>query len=220
MLKIIGTSHIANQSIAEVTIAIESWQPDIVAVELDRGRLHGLLHPEQQKSRLSDIGRVGLKGWLFAQLGGWGEKKLGKHVGVKPGQDMLTAVRLAQAKKIPVALIDQDITITLKRFSKMLTWTEKGRFVWDVLAGVFGGKRQAFDLRTVPSQGTIDKLVRQVKDRYPNVYKVLITERNLFMARALSRLLVDNPDKKILALVGAGHKQDLEELLTTRSTRK
>lgn len=217
MLKILGTSHIANQSIAEVQIAIESWKPDIVAVELDRGRLQNLLHPQEQKTRLSDIRRVGLKGWLFAQLGGWGEKKLGKHVGVKPGQDMLTAVRMAQSQKIPVALIDQDITVTLKRFSKALTWTEKGRFAWDVVAGALSKKKPEFDLRTVPSPAVIDKLVRQVKNRYPNVYRVLITERNLYMARALSRLMRENPDKKILALVGAGHKADIEELLTTRS---
>ena len=217
MLKIIGTSHIAKQSIREVTEMMESWKPDIVAVELDRGRLQGLLHPQKTKMRLSDIGRVGLKGWLFAQLGAWGEKKMGKTVGVSPGQDMLAAVKIARQQKIPIALIDQDISVTLRRFSKELTWKEKGRFAMDILSSIFSKKKQEFDLRTVPSQDVIDGMIKQVRYRYPNVYKVLITERNIFMARQLAKLMHDNPDKKILALIGAGHKQDIKELLTTRS---
>ncbi len=214
MLTILGTSHIAKQSMNEVRKEIDEKKPDIIAVELDRGRLEGLLNPKKQKLRLSDIRKVGVKGWVFALIGAWGEKKLGQHVGVSPGQDMLTAVKLARERKIPLALIDQEISITLKRFSKTLTWREKFRFVGDLIQGAVSRKKPDFDLRTVPSKEVIGKLIGHVKVRYPNVYKVLVTERNHVMARNLATLIRLNPEKHILAIVGAGHEDELDDLVT------
>ncbi|MBI4145355.1 TraB/GumN family protein [Candidatus Woesearchaeota archaeon] len=216
-LIIVGTSHIARQSIHEVTHAIDAAKPDIIAIELDRGRLAHLLHPQKSRTRLSDIRRVGVKGWLFGLFGAWAERALGKHVGVAPGQDMLTAVRLARERKLPLALVDQEIAITLKRFSQALTWREKGRFLVDVIKGViFREKELGFDLRTVPSKQVIARLLDRVKRRYPNVYRVLVTERNHVMARNLAHLLRLHPDKKVVAIVGAGHEKELEALVRQR----
>lgn len=216
-LVIVGTSHIARQSVHEVTQAIENEKPDIIAVELDRGRLDHLLHPQKSRTRLSDIRRVGVKGWLFGLFGAWAEKALGKHVGVSPGQDMLTAVRLARQNKLPLALVDQEIAVTLRRFSQALTWREKGRFLVDIVKGViFREKEFGFDLRTVPSKQVITKLLDRVKKRYPNVYRVLVTERNHVMARNLAHLIRLHPDKRIIAIVGAGHEKELEALVQQR----
>jgi len=57
------------------------------------------------------------------------------------------------------------------------------------------------------------KMIDKVKDRYPNIHRVLITERNDIMARNLANLMMQNPEEKILALVGAGHKKEMFELI-------
>jgi len=213
-ITIIGTSHIARQSIREVKEAIEKGKPDIVALELDRQRLPALLRKDHRGPRMSDIGRVGLKGDFFALLGSWAERRLGESVGVKPGEEMKAAYRLARRKGIAVALIDQDISITLQRLSKSITWKEKFRFLGDVLKGLFGGKPEfIFDLSTVPEEEIIKKMIARIRDRYPTIYRVLIEERNQAMTRNLTRLRQENPDKRILAIVGAGHKDDLREAL-------
>ena len=41
-----------------------------------------------------------------------------------PGSEMKEAVRLAQINQVPLGLIDQDITITLRRFSKYFTFKD------------------------------------------------------------------------------------------------
>ena len=120
-LIIIGTSHIAKQSMKVVTSTVEKEKPEILAIELDRKRFYALTHDIKRKLKLSDIRRIGFKGFLFNVIGAWIENKLGKMVGVKPGAEMLTAINLAKKHKIKIAVIDQDIEITLRRISKELT---------------------------------------------------------------------------------------------------
>ena len=213
-ITIIGTSHIARQSQKEVKNAIEEGKPDIVAIELDRRRFPALFEKKQGSVRISDILKIGVKGYLFALFGSWAEKKLGETVGVKPGSEMKTAVIEARKHKAKIALIDQDIEITLRRLSTELTWKEKWNFVADIFGGIFSRKPEfSFDLRTVPKEELIQKMIAKLKVRYPNVHKVLIDERNVVMARNLNRIQKENPNKKILAVVGAGHKEGLMELL-------
>ena len=52
-LTIIGTSHIARQSLQEVTATIEKEKPDIIALELDKRRFYALTHKVKRKVRLN-----------------------------------------------------------------------------------------------------------------------------------------------------------------------
>ena len=212
-LVFLGTSHIAKQSMNEVKKYIETEKPDIIALELDRKRLPALMQ-KQRKIELRVIKRIGIKGFLFSLFGAWAEKKLGKLVGVAPGSEMRLAVRLAKKNNIRIALIDQDIEITLRRLSKELSWKEKWNFISDILKALFAGKNEIdFDLRTVPEKKVIKKLVEKLKERYPNIYHVLIEERNAVIADNLKNLMDSNPDKKILVILGAGHVEDVLDLI-------
>ena len=51
------------------------------------------------------------------------------------------------------------------------------------------------------------------KKRYPGMFRVLVTERNHYMANALVKIAQQNPDKKILAVMGAGHAEDVGKLV-------
>jgi len=216
-LTIIGTSHIAKQSLDDVERAINVEKPDIIALELDRRRLYSLFK-KPGRIRIYDIKKIGIKGFVFSLIGAWAGKKLGKMVGVMPGSEMKKAVKLAKKNKIKIALIDQDIEITLRKFSKSLTWKEKWNFFADVVKAVFSKKKTLeFDLTKVPSKKVIKKLVGQVKKRFPNVYNVLIEERNHIMAENLRKIMEMHPDKKILAIVGAGHEDDILNLIKSPS---
>ena len=41
-IRIVGTAHVSAQSVEDVKNAIEEFQPNIVAIELDPGRFHAL----------------------------------------------------------------------------------------------------------------------------------------------------------------------------------
>jgi len=104
-------------------------------------------------------------------------------------------------------------------FSRNLTWKEKGRFVGDLIKSLVMPKKQLeqfslenFDLRKVPRAELIETMMNSLKQRYPSIYKSLVEDRNRYMVRKLVGLAKENPEAKILAVVGAGHKKGMEEL--------
>jgi len=214
-LTIIGTSHISIESIKEVKSFIQKNKPDIIALELDQKRYYSLQH--KVKPKLKDVFSIGIGPFLINIIGAYIEKKLGEIVKVSPGSEMKAAIKLAKKYKLKIELIDQDINITLKRLLKELTFKEKLRFVYDIIKnivkGIFKKQKINFDLTKVPPREIIKDLISKVKINYPSVYKTLIYERNIIMAKNLNKLIYLNPNKKILAIIGAGHEEDLIELI-------
>ncbi|MBI2649766.1 TraB/GumN family protein [Candidatus Woesearchaeota archaeon] len=213
-LVFLGTSHIARQSLGEVKKLIKEEKPGIIALELDKKRLHALMSKAPRKIDIRSIRQIGLKGFLFSLFGAWAERKLGKLVGVAPGSEMKQAVKIAQKENIKIALIDQDIEITLKRLSKSITWKEKFNFLTDLLKALFSRKKEVeFDLNTVPDKNIIRRLTGKLKERYPNFYRVIIEERNVAIANNIKNLMNSSNDKKILVILGAGHIDEVLELV-------
>jgi pheromone shutdown-related protein TraB len=218
-LKIIGTSHIAKESIDKISKIFSEYDPDIVCIELDHKRLDSMLSEAKPDRSISGIKRYGLQGYLFAVIGGFIQEKLGNVVGVKPGSDMMTAVNLSKSNHKILHLVDQDIEITLKRFSKVFTWREKFRLVWDIIKAPFGKKMQ-IDLNKVPKEELIHKLMSDLQKRYPGLYSVLIDERNYVMAKNIYKIMSKNEDKKILVVIGAGHEEGLLKLIKTEEYKR
>ncbi len=221
-IHIIGTSHIAKESLAEIRHAYENLKPGVVGVELDRQRLAALFSKQEQKLSFRDIRSVGLKGFIFAVVGRFVQHKLGSVVGVQPGSEMKLAVQLAREHKAKVALIDQEISITLRRLSQTITWKEKFRFLVDILKSVFFKKRTMkelglestrIDLSKVPEKKLVRNLIQHLKNRYPNVYNVLVEERNHVMAKNIVKLMHNFSDIPILIVVGAGHEEEMLALI-------
>ncbi len=209
-LFLIGSSHIAKESVNDVKTAFSEIEPDIIALELDQIRLYLILNPKKRKKSLKDIRSIGLTGYIFNIIGAVAEKKMGKLVGMEPGAEMKEALKLAKKNNTKISLIDQDIRITLKRLSEELTIKEKMRFAIDILgAGLFKKQIKEIDLTKVPDKKFIKKLIMIVKKRYPSIYKVLIKERDKILAKNLNTLINSYPDKKILAIVGAGHEDSI-----------
>ena len=222
----IGTSHIARESVSEIESFIEKEKPFVVAVELDKQRLTGLLENRTDRISLRNfplIRRVGLTGFIFAYIASLVQKKLGNVVKSKAGKDMLTAVNAAKKHDAKVALIDQEVDVTLKKLSKEMRFREKARVVLDIIRGLFSrnmGTKELgiknIDLTKVPPDEIVEKVVEKTKGRYPSFYKVLIEDRNKHMVNKLFKLMLKFPEEKILAVVGAGHKKEMKEMLEKR----
>ena len=210
---VLGTSHIARESIDRIKKVYEEKKPEIIGVELDEQRLFALIHHQKTNLGLRNLARLGLTSYLFLLIGSFVQKKLGEMVGIKPGADMLYASKLALKDKKTLLLMDQDIQITLRQFSKRFSFKEKMNIAADVIKGVFLRKKFSFDLTKVPEEELVNELLAYAKKRYPNAYNVLIDERNKVMAQKLVHAHNARPAENILAVVGAGHKQGIIRLL-------
>jgi len=216
-IHLVGTSHIAKESINHIKKAFFQYKPEIIAIELDERRLYTLLNPKtQSKPSLALIRTLGVKGFLFTLVARYAQKKLGKMVGVEAGEDMKFAAQLAQNNDLQLALIDKPLEKTIKKLMKTIRFNEWMRIISDVLRGLLFGKYQKkikIDLNKVPPDELITKLLEELKGRYPSFYSVLLFERNHFMARQLTIIQRKYPSKHILAVVGAGHKKGIIDLL-------
>lgn len=217
-IKLIGTSHIAKESIKAIQNEVTLNKLDIIALELDVQRKNALLSPGPRKISFSIIKKVGVIGFLFAFIGQIIQKKLGGIVGVSPGADMKEGLIQAKKHNLKIALIDRPIKITLKKFSKSITFKEKIRFVTDIIKGILFPRKQIeqigiFDISSVPKQEVIDHMVAFVKIRYPSVYSTLIAQRDRYMVKKLQILQEAFPEANILAIVGAGHINGMVKLL-------
>jgi len=197
MIILLGTSHIAPESIKRIKKAIKDENPDCVAVELDPMRYNALKSGETT----SPPG-------FFLKFLSWLQKELGKMTGIFPGQEMFESVKISRENNIPVCLIDQDFYITMNDINKIPLWEKIRLFTFTMFSGI-GTKK--IDLKKVPSEEVVNEAIRYLKIKFPFIYRILVLKRNRFMSKMIKELGKNH--KKILVVVGAGHVNGLKKLL-------
>lgn len=212
-VRLVGTSHISRQSKKDIKKAYDELEPDVVAIELDKARLHGLLTNQKPKVTLAIIPKVGVIGYLFLKIGSKVQQKLGSIVKVEPGSEMKYAYSLAAKDKKQVLLADRPIQITMARLSKYWTTKEKFKMVWDVLVSPFKKEKMLIDLNKVPEDEFLTKLLELFKKQYPKLFNILVSERDVHMATMVKKYVEENPEKKVLVVVGAGHVPGMKKIL-------
>ncbi len=219
-IDVIGTSHISEQSVRNLRQKIHLDRPDIVAVELDIVRLQELLRPQHKKRRVSikDISNLGFFGWLFTIIGSFVQRRLGKRVGAKPGSDMKAAVLAAKEVGAQVVLIDRNIGVTVRRLSKNVPLREKLYLAWFLLFGWILDRKELsklrkLDLKKVPSATLVREMITDFRHKFPHIYKVLVAERDKYMASRIKLVKNRFPKANIFVVVGAGHVKGLKKVL-------
>jgi len=215
---IVGTAHVSEKSIAEVNEVIEREKPDIVAVELDKARFNAIKGKEEEvkevnlKELLSD-GKFYyfMLHWLLAYV----QKKIGADTGVKPGAEMMAAIEQAEKTGAKIALIDRDIQLTLGRFWNRMSFFEKLKLFGSLLGASFGFGSEKIDMETVTNEDVVTQLVGELRKLAPSAAIVLIDERDAFMAKNLLDL---SNQGKVVAVVGAGHREGIQKYLDAPET--
>lgn len=201
-LVLVGTGHVL-QIQETVRAAIEALRPDVVFIELDAGRLRSLM--ERRAGRPHR--RAG--GWVHRRLQNF-QETVAKAYGAEPGGEMLAAVEGAQATGAAIHLVDRRVDITLKRALKELTLRERLRAL-GMMAGGFlksllpGRKDTRAVVEAELSQYSADpeKALDELGDRFPTLRRVVIDERDEFMAQRVRSGL--RGVRLGVAVVGDGH---------------
>jgi pheromone shutdown-related protein TraB len=214
-VKIIGTGHILQKSVEEVKNAILGERPDIVAVELDYNRFKALegvdFQPEAYRTRIS------LKGILSASVRGGSfpvfiqgilaliQQDLGEKYGISPGSDMCAAILSAQEVGARIALIDRDIAITMNHvlrvpLREVLALSSSGEEDLEAISKIALNK-----IEDILEKDNLEAILTGFRKKQPALFSALVDERDRYMADMLEKMSRENPEKNIVAIVGAGH---------------
>jgi pheromone shutdown protein TraB len=175
----------------------------VVAVELDEERLFALRDPDRDK--LDSPIRSGLLPWLMALL----ERTVGSLTDVFPGSEMLEAVDEAERVGANTIMIDKPIQSILREIGE-IPLLEKVKIGLAVLTALLSiSTRQ--ETAQLPRSG-LDELVAEFEAKYPTLFRILVKERDRYMADRLREIL-DSTTGPVIAVVGLGHVKGIKQLL-------
>jgi pheromone shutdown-related protein TraB len=234
---LIGTAHVSQDSIDEVRKTIQEEKPQQVCVELDEGRYAAISRQNHWENLdMVKVFKEG-KGFLFMAnlvLSGF-QRRMGAELGVKPGEEMKAALETANELGIPHSLCDREIQITLRRaWANCSLWT-KTKLLASLLSGALSTEKMSSEeIEGLKNQSELDSMMAELADYLPAVKETLIDERDRYLASKIwsSASAVDSstiphsgipgekPQKKIIAVVGAGHMQGIRSHLEGISAGK
>ncbi len=210
---LVGTAHVSEKSVKEVEDAIAFYQPDVVAVELDDRRYRSITqgNDDEKEIPVKEL----LKGnnlaiFLLQLMLSYTQRKVGIAEGVKPGAEMLAAIDAAKRSNKEIALIDRDIGITFARFwNKMSLW-EKLKMTGSLIIASLGFGTDDLDIEHITEEANVSDMVEELRLFAPSAATVLIDERDAYLAHNLVEL---GKTKRVLGVVGAGHREGIKKYL-------
>ncbi len=201
---LLGTAHISSRSVEEVREVIRAEKPDRVCVELDPARYNSLTEQSSWQSlNIVEVLKNG-KGFLLLAnlvLSSF-QRRLGAQLGVSPGEEMLTAIRLCQEENIPFSLCDRDIQLTLRRAWAKTSFWGKNKMLAAMLSTVLSSEKlSAEEIEKLKTRTTFQSMLEELAGYLPSVKEVLIDERDRYLATRIYQA----GGARIVAVIGAGH---------------
>lgn len=214
---LLGTAHVSRASVDAVRDAIRSGDYDAVAVELCNSRHAALTHPDTlAQMDLFKIIREGKAGMVAANLAlGAYQKRLADQFGIEPGAEMRAAIEESAERELPLLLIDREVGVTLRRVAANLSWFKRLELLSGLLLGMLSKEEiTEEDVERLKEGDLLETAFTEFAQHSKEVYEPLISERDRYMAAKLRQEHDKHPERKVLAVVGAGHLKGLGAALT------
>ena len=201
---LIKTAHVSKQSAALVKEVIDSELPDSVCVELDDERYHSMMNPNSwEKTDIIKVIKDKRVGFLLANLilSSY-QKKIAKQLDTNAGQEMLQGIESAKQHQARLIMADRNIQTTFMRIWRMLSFFDKVKLLFTFTSSI--GEEEELteeDLQELLNEDMLEKAIFGIKNSFPKVGKVLLEERDQYLAYKIKNA----PGKKIVAVLGAAH---------------
>lgn len=203
-ITLIGTAHVSRESAESVRALIEEERPDTVSVELCESRYQSITQKKrwQDKDLLKVIREKKAFLLLLNLMLAYFQKKIGKKLGINPGEEMIRAIKAAESMGAEVHLADRDIRITLSRIWRLMGLWTKLKLLFQFIASVGNVEDiEEEDIEEMKKEDVLNTLLSDIGKSLPEVRQILIDERDQYLAYKIRTA----PGKKIVGVVGAGH---------------
>ena len=203
-ITVIGTAHVSMESADLVEHVIEEERPDTVCVELCQSRYQSIIQKNQwQNTNLLKVIKEKKAFLLLSNLMlAYFQKKIGKKLGIKPGEEIMRAVQTAKKVDALIHLADRDIRITLTRIWRFMgLWTKIKLLIQFVTSAGSMDEIKEEDIEKMKKKDILETLLSEIGEAFPVIRRILIDERDQYLAYKI----ITAPGKKVVAVVGAGH---------------
>ncbi|MBS0014342.1 MAG: TraB/GumN family protein [Desulfobacterales bacterium] len=209
---LVGTAHVSRESAELAESVIQEESPDTVCVELCASRHQSIRNSAQW--RQMDIVKVVREKKAFVLLVNMMltafQRRIGKKLGVRPGEEMIRALDAAEAAGAGVCLADRDITVTLSRTWRSTGFWNKIKLFFQLLmsmGGIDDIDEQAIE--DMKKEDILQSLLSELEKSHPSIRQILIDERDRYLAHRIRHA----EGQKIVAVVGAGHVPGISKYL-------
>lgn len=217
---LLGTAHVSRASVDAVHALLAAEPFDAVAVELCEPRYQSIRDPEAfRKLDLFQVIRQGKAGVVAANLAlSAFQRRLAEQFGIEPGAEMKAAIDGADARGLPVWLIDREIGTTLKRAYRSVGFFDRLSIVGGLGAGLLTREDVSEDEIEKLKQGDLlGSMFNEFARESPPLYDTLIGERDRYMTARLRQQAGEQPVKRVLVVIGAGHLAGIEKELASQN---
>ena len=201
---LVGTAHVSRESADLVEQVISLEKPDTVCVELCNSRFEAIKQKKKwQETDIVKVIREKRTSLLLSQLlMAAFQKKIAEKFGIKPGEEMLRAIRKAEEICAEIVLADRNIRVTLLRtWRKMKLWS-KIKLLPGMLLSLFSHEDISEEsIEKLKQQDALELALETFGQKLPEIKTTLIDERDKYLAYRIGHA----PGSKIVAVVGAGH---------------
>lgn len=217
---LLGTAHVSRVSADAVRAILERESFDAVAVELCEPRYQAMRDPEAfRKLDLFQVIRQGKVGLIAANLAlSAFQRRLAEQFGIEPGAEMKAAIEGADARGLPVWLIDREIGVTLKRAYHSVGFIDRLSIVGGLGASLLTHDEVSEDEVEKLKQGDLlGSMFNEFARESPALYDALIGERDRYMTARLREEASASAARRVLVVLGAGHLAGIEHALGTQT---
>lgn len=209
MIILIGTGHVFDLSSALLRI-LDEKNPDVVCVELDKQRYNALMMKLSNPEKYKSAGRQ--LPFIYRLLARF-QDSMASEYGVTAGNEMLTAINYAQGHQLSVEFIDMNAQYLFTKMLKSMSLSEKLKLLLSGFGGFFVSRKHVEkELRQFEKD--FDSYIEQIGEKFPTIKRVLIDERDHYMAQQLAE--INEQHERVVAVMGDGHIPGVSEMLKSK----
>ena len=203
-ITLLGTAHVSKESVKEVEELILKKQPKYICIELDKQRYDNLVNDEQWKNTdiVSVIKNKQFPGLVMQVIIASVQKKFSLTTNSEPAGEFKKAIELAKQTNAEIILIDRNIKITLNRIWRKLTLFNKVDIITSFLFGSDDTELTENSIQDIMKDDVMELAFSSFKEKLPIIHKVLVEERDEYMANNILELTTK---EEVVVIIGKAH---------------
>ena len=211
MITIVGTGHVFRLQ-EQILFLVKHIWPDCVLVELDYTRYQMLTAPKKEGPEAEKEAEEASKKdpWIYRNTAKY-QKRMAQEHKSDVGSELITAVNAGRLLGAEIGFIDTNAANVVGEMWQEMSFREKFRYTLSTYKDRVVGKKGTDQVIKDFSENE-DKMMADMRRKYPTLVRKLIDERNVHMAEQIRKY--NETYHNIFVVCGDAHVEGISSLLS------